>query len=259
MRLMTTNFCSEDQTVITASSVDSNFPVANLKHQFRSKRWRSTGVTSEWVVFDLQTTESIDSVVFLWPKEDGITLSNTAVVKIQANATNVWTSPAVDQTLTIDNTYVLASHFFSTDQNYRYWRVVIQDAGNPNGYVELGVVWLGKGLSIPNAQNGFKFELQDTSVHTQTAFGHDYTDEYPQVATLTFQYKTMDYSDIQTLENAFRQNGTRLPVLVALDPLAGVFNANHFTVYGKMGPSIPLNHIMYNIMDTSALTVTELS
>src|SRR4051812_33410514 len=99
MRLMNQNFTTEDATVITASSASTNFPASNLKNTFRSKRWRSTGVTSEWVVFDVVTTEPIDSVVLLWSKEDGIRLSNTAVVKIQANATNVWTSPAVDQTL----------------------------------------------------------------------------------------------------------------------------------------------------------------
>jgi hypothetical protein len=103
------------------------------------------------------TTEEIDSVVILWPKEDGIRLSDTAVVKIQANATDSWGSPAVDQTLTIDNTYMVASHYFSTDQSYRYWRVVIEDVGNPYGYVELGMVWFGKSLSIQKAKNGFKF------------------------------------------------------------------------------------------------------
>jgi len=259
MRFMTQNYCTEDATVITASTSNASFPASNLKHPFRSKRWRSTGSTSENVVFDLVTTEAIDSVVILWPKEDGIRLSASAVVKIQANATNVWTSPAVDQTLTIDNTYMVASHFFTSDQSYRYWRVLITDPGNAYGYVELGVVWLGKGLSIDNAQNGFKYELVDRSKVTMTDYGHTYVDEYPLVATVEFTYEYLDYSMLQTLENAFRENGTRKPVLVALDNAADVFDKDHFLIYGKMKAGFGLKHVKYNILNTDGITVVELS
>lgn len=74
MRLMNTNLCTETATVVSASSSNPNFPASNLKHPFRSKRWRSTGVNSESVVFDFQTIEDINSVVLLWPKEDNIKL-----------------------------------------------------------------------------------------------------------------------------------------------------------------------------------------
>lgn len=259
MRLMNYNLCSQNATVISASSEDANFPASNLKHPFRSKRWRSTGTSSESVVFDMVTSEPIDSVVLLWPKEDGIRLSNTAVVKIQANATNVWTSPAIDQTLVIDNTYVVASHFFTSDQSYRYWRVIIQDPGNPNGFVELGVVWLGKGLPLEATQNGFKFSLLDPSNVTTTDFGHTYVDEYPLLSTLDFTYQYLDYEVVQALENAFRANGTKLPVLVVLDVEESVFNKNHFLVYGKFKNAFGLQHYIYNILNPDSLTITELA
>lgn len=259
MRLMNTNFASEDATTITASTANSRFPASNLSHPFRSKRWRSTSVTSQWVKFDLATTEAIDSVVLLWPLEDGIRLSGSAVIKIQANATDVWTSPAVDQTLTIDNTYTLASHFFASDQTYRYWRVTLTDPGNPNGYVELGVVWLGKGLDIPSAQNGFKFGLSDTSKQSDTDFGHRYIDEYPTRASLQFAYSNIDYDDVQTIENAFRTNGVRKPVMVALDPLSTVFDENHFLLYGNFTASFSLSHVVYDVLSVDGISIQELA
>lgn len=259
MRLMNVNFCTEDATVVTASSADTNFPVSNIQHPFRSKRWRSTGVTSEWVKFDMVTSEDIDSVVILWPKEDGIRLSETATVTIQANATNVWTSPAVSQVLTINNDYVMASHYFTTDQSYRYWRVVIADAGNPNGFLELGVVWLGKGLDISNAQNGFKFELQDRSKTVSTDFGHVYVDEYPLISAVEFSYQYLDYASIQILENAYRLNGNRDPVMVLLDAEEDVFDKDHFAVYGKFKSNFGLQHVRYNILNTDGISVVELS
>lgn len=260
MRVMTTNYCSEAATTITASSANSLFPASNLKHPHRSKRLRTaTGTTTLNVVFDMQTTEAVNSVVFLWPKEDGIRLSASAVVKIQANATNVWTAPAVNQTLTIDNDYMVASHFFTTDQSYRYWRAVIEDPSNPYGYVEIGVVWIGKSLTLDPAQNGFKFQLQDLSKVTTTDFGHRYTDEYPTVASLEFTYALLNYSEAKILENAFRKNGTRKPVLVCLDESEAVFDKDHFLIYGGFESRFGLGHQIHQIINVDTIRIEELS
>lgn len=260
MRLMNLNFCAEAATVISASNIDTNFPASNLKHAFRSKRIRTVeGTTTLAVVFDLVTTEDIDSVALFWPKEDGVRLSNTAVVKIQANATNTWTSPSVDQTLTIDNTYMVASHFFTANQNYRYWRVYIDDPGNANDFIELGVCWLGKGLAIPNAQNGFKFHPVDTSKVTKTDFGHKYVDQYPIITSLDVSYQYLTYEEIQIFENAFRINGISKPVLIAIDADGDVFNPNHYLVYGTFEGSIGESHVRSSILNLDSVTITEIS
>lgn len=260
MRFLTTNLCTETATVVSASNIDASFPVSNIKNIHRSKRVRTEVGESELaIVFDMQTTEEINSVVLLWPKEDGIRLSETATVKIQANATNVWSGPAVDQALTIDNTYSVASHFFSSDQSYRYWRVVIEDLSNPWDYIELGTVWLGKGLDVDNAQNGFKYALNDNTQVSSTPFGHKYFDEYPQVATVEFSYVNMTYDQTQLLENAFRTNGARKPVLVVFDEAGTVMDKDHVLVYGTMGLTHGSQHVNYNIMNVDSIIVQELS
>jgi hypothetical protein len=208
----------------------------------------------------MQTAEDVDSVVILWSKEDGIPLGNSAVVKIQANATNTWTSPAVNQTLTISDTYEIASHYFSTTQSYRYWRVVVEDPGNPNGYLELGVVWIGKSLQVENAQNGFDFNVVDRSKISQTEFGHVYVDQYPQLNSLEFAYANLDYDSIVILENAFRENGNRKPVFIAVDPDDDVFDKDHFAIYGRFqGNQFASSHVNYNIFNAKGLVVIELS
>src|SRR5690606_5561281 len=136
--------------------------------------------------------EPVDTIAIFWPKIRGIKLSDAAIVKVQANATNVWDSPAVDVTLEIDNIYEVATYNFSTVQNYRYWRVVMSDATNPNGYLELGVGWIGKSLEVENAQNGFTFDLVDKSKTTTNDFGNAYTDEYPLLSTIEFSYQFLE-------------------------------------------------------------------
>lgn len=259
MRLLTNNLASDSTTVLTASSADPSFPVSNLKHQFRSKRWRATGCASESVTFDMLTTEPVNSVVILWPKEDGIKLTSSAVIKIQANATNVWTSPAIDQTLSVNDTYSVASHFFTTEQNYRYWRLVVTDATNPWGYIEIGKIWIGTSLSLQNAENGFKFRLKDQSKSTTTDFGHRYSDEYPITTLINIFYKYLNYSEVQEIENAYRNNGSRKPIIVVQDPEAVVFDKDHFLIYGTMSDELDLSHVRYTFFDIPDLVIEELS
>lgn len=206
--------------------------------------------TEEWIKFDLITTESIDSVVLLFPKEDGIQLSSNAVVKVQANATDTWSSPAVDQTLTIDNTYEIASHYFTTDQNYRYWRISIVDSANVNLYVSLGVVILGKSEFVHTPDNGITYSLTDTSSVQRNDFGNEFVDEYPCIATLDMNLSVMDYADAKIIENAFRINGVRKPIFIAIDETSSVFNKNHFAIYGKFEPTFGLSQVYYDIFNT---------
>jgi hypothetical protein len=203
--------------------------------------------TKESVVFDLITSQDISSVVLLWPKEDGIRLSSTAILKIEANATNVWTAPAVSQTLTINNDYMVASHFFTAVQSYRYWRVTIQDPQNPYLFVELGMVWIGENVAFNEPENGFKYTLVDPSHVSITDFGHEYVDEYPLSATLEFKYAFISYPTMQALENAFRTNGTKKPVLVVFDQAETVFNKDQFLIYGKFDKTHLTTHISYDI------------
>lgn len=369
MRLITTNLTSDSNTSVSASSANSNFPASNLKHEFRSKVWRSSGTfivdssnnkinfkesgvgseltatitsgtysvsglqteiktqmestgaetysvsysettgkwtvshagsyldllnstgtdaansllvnslgfsstdktgattytgasiaihTKERVTFDFGSTEDVDSIALLWPKEDGIKLSGSAVVKVEANASDSWSSPAVSQTLTIDNTYDLATHYFSTAQSYRYWSVTIEDPANANLYVELGVAFIGESLTIQEPENGFGFQLQDNSSQSVTAYGHRYVDEYPLSKALDFSYAYMDYSDVKTLENAFRTNSTKKPVFVTLDHDETVFDKEHLSLYGKFQSKFGLDHVRYNLFDTG-LTIEEIS
>lgn len=259
MKFLINNNATRDITVITASSSNANFPVANLKHPFRSKRWRSTGVSSEWVKFDLSIfADAVDSFVMLWPKEDPIAITSGATIRIQANDTDVWTSPSVDEYVTINDTYKIASKYWTSAQTYRYWRVLISDVANPSGYLELGVVWFGKALGISNADKGFKYELEDKSKVTSTPFGNEYVDEYPLVASVDLGYTNLSSTDVEILEAAYRLKGRKDPILVVIDEAGEFSDKDHFVVYGKMKSSITITQVNFNIFNAD-MSVTELS
>jgi hypothetical protein len=212
--------------------------------------------TIEYVTFDFQSPANIKNVVLFWPKEDGLKLTPNAVIKIQANATDVWTSPSVDQTMTLDDLYEVASHFFTADQSYRYWRVVIQDPQNPYLYIELGLAFIGEDIGFSAPEQGFKFTIIDQTVSTRTPFGQEYNDIYPQYTILEFDYKYMFYEDLLVLEDVFRENGSYKQVLVVFDETEIVFNDNHYLIYGTLEKSFENNHISLNMFN-GKMKITE--
>lgn len=357
MRLISYNYSQIAQTVITASSSNPNFPVSNIRHEHRSKEWRSSGTfiidssnnelivdegsgdltatlsvgtysisgliaeielqlaavcsneyslsfseanglwtiesddsftlvgtssllpvlgfnqvdqtgtslvapraaihTEEFLTFDLKTTEDIDSVVLLWGKGQ-YNLSSDAEIRVQANATNNFSSPAIDELLTFNNDFETASHYFTTPQSYRYWRVVIKDPNNPLLYVNLGVLVLGLQEALDNPENGFSYTQDDSSKITRTDFGQEYADIYPVTATLSLDFSVMEYSTAEKFILFYQRVGNRSPIYVAVDPENAVFNKDCFSIYGKFSGSLTQKHAFFSIFD-SGLTVREVN
>ena len=213
--------------------------------------------TSEALTIDLATVENINSFYIFFDSIEGINLTEGALIKLQANAAPFWSSPAVDEVLTVDNTYSVITKFFTTSENYRYWRVEIIDPGNSDLYVELGTVVIGQSATmsrVPN--NGFKYSLTDNSKVSSNSYGNQYVDVRPQVAMLDFKYNIMEYSDAQTLEDIFRRNGVHTPVVVSWDSAEAIFDKDHFVLYGRMQKKFALNHIVMNYF-SGGLKITE--
>ena len=116
-----------------------------------------------WVKFDLVSTLEIKSAVVF----DSNVLSS-AVVTAQAHATDAWTSPIFEQVLTAGNS-LFAKQFAGT--SLRWWRFVIDDVQNPDGYVQLGIPFLGSytqpnlGFFMAHAQE--RQELSEIAVADQ--------------------------------------------------------------------------------------------
>lgn len=102
----------------------------------------------EWIKYDLQTAMTVLVAIAF----DGNFISG-AVVRLQGNATDVWTAPTFNQALTEDtDTFVKHIAFLTTAQTFRYWRMVIDDVQNPDGFTELGVPYIG---SYFEPENGY--------------------------------------------------------------------------------------------------------
>ncbi|MEE8598670.1 MAG: hypothetical protein V3S69_04040 [Dehalococcoidales bacterium] len=257
-RLLDSNYLFESQTDITSSGVDASFPLSNLKHSFRSKVARLTPVAAEnWVTADLKTTEEIDSFVMVWPALDLSKLSNAATIKLQANATDVWTSPALSVDITYDEQHNMASHYFTADESYRFWRVLISDPLNPYGYIEVPKIWLGKAVTMQSPDIGFSAKKSDQSKVTRTEFGQQYSDINPIMKTFEFNWSVMDETDRDKLDEVFQRVGNTGPVFMSLDSAAELFNnKDKFSVYGTISGDLSSKH-RQSIYFDPALTIVE--
>jgi len=252
-RVLDENYLFESQTDFTSSGVDASFPLSNLKHQFRSKVVRLTPVAAEnWIVFDLKTTEEIDSIAMVWPALDLSKLSNVATIKMQANATDVWTSPAVSVDMTYNELYNMASHYFSADQSYRFWRVLISDPLNPHGYIEVPKIILSKAKTMQSPNTGFEFSESDQSKVSRTEFGQEYSDINPITNSIKFAWSFISEDDMDTLSKIYNNVGKTETVFVSLDSQASLFNdRNKYVIYGKLKGKMSHKHTQSIYFDPS--------
>jgi len=200
----------------------------------------------ETVTWDLKTSEEIDSFLIFFDPKRGIRYSDDAVLRLQGNQTLDFSSPAVDQVLTIDNEFRLASHFFTTGQNQRYWQVKNNDLS-----VELGVVFFGKGIELSrNAANGFNWKLRDNSIVRKNIFGNSYSDLRTKVQRLEINFKVFPEADLRTLRTIYNRVGKTEPIVVAFDSQEVVFDKNLFLIYGKFTTQLNISHVTAQFFNT---------
>lgn len=208
--------------------------------------------TEESIVFDLGSALAVDSVAVLFDSLPGVKLSGSVALTIQANATNAWSSPSVSQALTIDTTQEVATHFFSSDQSYRFWRLKIVDPTNTFLYVEIGKVLLAKATQLSQTPDiGFKFTLNDQSKITKTAYGHQYADVYPIKKAFEFDYSALTHTDFVSLAELYRVKGNTEVIAFSLDPTEELFDKDRFFIYGYMQGDFKAEHKFLNYFNDS--------
>ncbi len=141
IRLLHDNLANAADTVLTASSSNSEWPIANLQNIWPTycHRTASLGSPDYWA-WDLGSALPV-SYVILWNHN----IRSAATVKLQADDSSNYGSLIHDITLAY-GTHRDASkivYYFSTPQSIRYWRITALDAGNPDGYHRAGHAFLG--------------------------------------------------------------------------------------------------------------------
>lgn len=207
--------------------------------------------TVERLIIDLKSfVEPVDAFVALFEPE-GYRLSDKATVRLKANNANSWTSPSVDQLLTLDTNTLSYHHYFSSDQTYRYWAIEITDPTNSNLFVELSTILLSNVTTIQGPEIGFTYNLEDLSGSESTDFGQEYYDIYPNRKGFAFDFSLLDESDRETLVNIYQKIGVSRPIGITLDADEQVFDKESFFIYGRLRGTQSFEHRFQEYFDSS--------
>jgi hypothetical protein len=176
-----------DNNVVSAtvseSSQSSTYPAVNVRSLPISQPWRTTGITSEYVEFDLGSAHSITLIALI---NHNLTSGATITVKAGASA-NPSTFTQVMTWRKYDAFVVIAA------QSYRYWRITFADTGNTNSYLSVGYIMLGAYTQM-NAGFAYAFPFADVqanlSLPTEFNVPHNVALAYQVQFSLTFSNLT---------------------------------------------------------------------
>lgn len=239
----------------TATSIGPSIGFSSAYNNTGAITYQSPNIaihTEEYAVIDLGTwgTNPVDSVAIVYNPMVGCKLSASAVVKIEANQTNVWTSPALSTTLSFDTTYETYTNFYSSDQSYRYWRLQIVDPTNPYLYVEVPKLILSDSIQLTQVPStGFGHQLSDPSIIKKTPYGQVFGDVLPGVRAIDFSYRALSEADLEDIYELYTRVGKTTPIGVVLDSQATLFDKDRFFMYGRFTREFSAKHDFYSYFD----------
>lgn len=154
---------------ITALSEDPNLSFSDgLIDRTLSRVGRTASDITQWIKFSYSAAVDCDTVMVF-----GNNFTSGATVKIQANASDSWGSPSVDQALTYikdERKSLLLGrdvgtwyYQFSSTQSYQYWRLYVDDSSNPDGYIEVGFMFMDENTDFPGMSVNQVFMRETTS------------------------------------------------------------------------------------------------
>ena len=162
---------------LSATSTNPSYPVTNVKNYNAASPWRSVDSGAVYyLVHDFGSATNVNITALA-----NLNLSSSTIMKIQASTTSNFAVLNVDETIqtgslnTSDrfNLY----HKLAQAYVYRYWRLEIDDGGNPDGFYQVGEWFLGLHTTLTTGQ---QFEMPwtkqypDTNVIHQTEYQQDY-------------------------------------------------------------------------------------
>lgn len=181
-----------DKYNFSVSSEQGNFPASNLQNIHLVNSWRTNSLTDQYVTIDAGLGNTITPTCVAIAAHN---LTSGATIKFQANDTDAWGAPALDETITYDAG--IMTKIFSNSTGYRYCRFSFHDPSNPDGYIEIGRLSFGPHLQMPPVAKEFDIPKKTTSNRNISITGQPYGDK-----GYTYRSPGFSFPLINTLQKA---------------------------------------------------------
>ncbi len=244
-----------DDATISASSATSGLPVSNVTHELIRRVYRTEGNKNEWILFEFAAATTID-YLFL----GGHNLTKDAIIKWEGNSADSWASPALQVTLNSATdgqgaTIGKSAYFWDTGQEYKYWRLYIEDSTNATTSLDIGRIMAGRAIEPTyNVRQGFSMRTVDPS-RTQTVAGRQgYANKRDRYDVWTYTQGHMSSTAMDEIYGIYNTVGEHTAFVVALDPDT---RPNHHTYYAQFEGDLNRTQRFGSNFDLEPITIAE--
>lgn len=228
LRIAWNNLATATGVVMTSSADATGYPVTNLSNAMRWKKWKATITTGDqWVKFDLGSAQTFQVISLI-----NIVKHVGGSVQVQANATDTWGAPTINDTITIpspDYTRVV-SDWRGATSSLRWIRIYFTNTTAVSSSVELGQVFIGPYLQpTVTLAPGFTVIRHDPSVQRRAIGGQRGAMSRAKFYEITGQLRPQSATARDDLRALFENVGSTIPIILAVDP-----SNESFTTYGTL-------------------------
>lgn len=197
------------QSIITASSENAQFPVDNILDPRRSKVYRSTS-SSASIVFDFGETSEVDSFFLVADKRHGLGVST---ITLEFSHTNVWTSPAATEVITLNAEYNAGYKEFAVKE-YRFCRMVMTSTLS---FCEIANVFIGKKLDLNRSIN-FNWSIKDNELSRKQTnrYGQIFSDIINKQRVINASLSLLDKDQLDKINSVIDLYGETKPFFVRI-------------------------------------------
>lgn len=213
--LTTTKF--DTATATSLNNAGTAYVVANVQDRFLKKAYRSTGLTDQWLKFDLGSAKALTDFTFFYNN-----LTSAATVKLFGHASDMgntvasWAAATFQQTITDFDTRAGLATFAST--SLRWWFLGITDAANPDSYIQIGRVFAGESTSpTENFSENITINYMDPSDQTWSTGGHVYSVTRERAKEFSFQFVDVSTSNFDLIELVWLTSYKTEPLVIIFD------------------------------------------
>lgn len=172
-----------DVNTITPSTEDSDYPASNLQEIHLTSTWRTTALTAQTLVINAGSGNVMSANCIVIANHN---LSGSASISIQAATADSWGSPAASAAVAWRDGIIV--FYFASDLSFQYYRLLLDDQANTDGYLEMGRVSLAEFMEFdPSSISNFVIEDVRTDSVADTITNQMYADQG--VGYRTFEYR----------------------------------------------------------------------
>jgi hypothetical protein len=233
MRFLWNNLTDGTGVVLTSSSAAAEWPLANLATIWPRfyHRTSSLGAPDFWA-WDLLAGASIRYAV-LWNHN----FTAAATAKLQGDNHPNFGSLDHDITLTYGthwNDDILVYAFPAPSTACRYWRIIVTDAANPDGYVRAGRAFLGNYFEPRYSFAKQSPVFSDPSVVGYSSAGNMNALRREPYAGWSYEFSGVTAADAATFRTMYESVGCHAPFFLVSDRASPLTKTEYVKINGEL-------------------------